>query len=67
MYIKDHPEVIVIDPMESVRKLFDRTTSYQIMKECEILEEGLFGSGQCNVTVSLALEQNLKMCQERCR
>ena len=49
MYIKDHPEVIVIDPMESVRKLFDRTTSYQIMKECEILEEGLFGSGQSNV------------------
>ena len=40
MYINDHPEVIVIDPMESVRKLFDRTTSYQIMKECEILEEG---------------------------
>ncbi|XP_078349597.1 inositol-tetrakisphosphate 1-kinase-like isoform X2 [Oculina patagonica] len=41
MYIKDHPEVIVIDPMESVHKLFDRTTSYQIMKECEILEEGV--------------------------
>lgn len=41
MYINDHPEVIVIDPMESVRKLFDRTTSYQIMKECEILEEGV--------------------------
>lgn len=42
MYIKDHPEVMVIDPMESVRKLFDRTTSYQIMKECEILDEGWF-------------------------
>lgn len=41
MYIKDHPEVMVIDPMESVRKLFDRTTSYQIMKECEILDEGV--------------------------
>lgn len=40
MYINDHPEIIVIDPMESVRKLFDRITSYQIMKECEILEEG---------------------------
>ena len=42
MYTKDHPEVILIDPMESVRKLFDRTMSYEIMKECEILEEGLF-------------------------
>lgn len=42
MYIKDHPEIIIIDPMESIHKLFDRTTSYQIMKECEILEEGLF-------------------------
>jgi len=42
MYIKDHPEVIIIDPIESVHKLFDRTTSYQIMKECEILEEGLW-------------------------
>lgn len=41
MYIKDHPEVIIIDPIESVHKLFDRTTSYQIMKECEILEEGV--------------------------
>ncbi|KAJ7365305.1 Inositol-tetrakisphosphate 1-kinase [Desmophyllum pertusum] len=41
MYIKNHPEVIVIDPMESIHKLFDRTTSYQIMKECEILEEGV--------------------------
>lgn len=41
IYIKDHPEVIVIDPMESVSKLFDRTTSYRIMKECEILEEGV--------------------------
>ena len=44
MYLKDHPEVMVIDPMESIRKLFDRTTSYRIMKECEILEEGWFGS-----------------------
>ena len=44
MYIKDHPEVIIIDPIESVHKLFDRTTSYQIMKECEILEEGLWKS-----------------------
>lgn len=41
MYIKEHPEVIIIDPLESVHKLFDRTTSYQIMKECEILEEGV--------------------------
>lgn len=41
MYIKDHPEIIIIDPMESIHKLFDRTTSYQIMKECEILEEGV--------------------------
>ena len=45
MYIKEHPEVIIIDPLESVHKLFDRTTSYQIMKECEILEEGLCENG----------------------
>ena len=50
MYINDHPEIIVIDPMESVQKLFDRITSYQIMKECEILEEGwLYNKAyQCN-------------------
>ena len=50
MYINDHPEIIVIDPMESVQKLFDRITSYQIMKECEILEEGwLYNkANQCN-------------------
>lgn len=55
MYIKDHPEVIIIDPIESVHKLFDRTTSYQIMKECEILEEGLCENGQCNVEQFLVL------------
>ena len=51
MYIKDHPEIIIIDPMESIHKLFDRTKSYQIMKECEILEEGL-----CEVLISLCTE-----------
>ena len=41
MYIKNHPDVVIIDPLESVHKLFDRTISYQIMKECEISEEGM--------------------------
>lgn len=40
LYFADHPEVIVLDPLDSVRKLCDRTQSYQIMKECEILEDG---------------------------
>ena len=39
--------------MESVRKLFDRTTSYQIMKECEILEEGWFGISSTYLCVTL--------------
>ena len=62
MYIKDHPEIIIIDPMESIHKLFDRTKSYQIMKECEILEEGL-----CEVLISLCTEyiwSNYYCCQK---
>lgn len=57
MYINDHPEIIVIDPMESVQKLFDRITSYQIMKECEILEEGwLYNkANQCNKSYNIII------------
>jgi len=42
MYAKNHPGVIIVDPLEPVCSLLDRTRSYQVMKECEIIsEEGI--------------------------
>ena len=39
MYAKNHPGVIIVDPLEPVCSLLDRTRSYQVMKECEIISE----------------------------
>ena len=39
-FIADHPEVAVIDPIESVRLLSDRSVYYPIMRECEIKDAG---------------------------
>ncbi|CAB4001226.1 Inositol-tetrakisphosphate 1-kinase [Paramuricea clavata] len=38
-FIGDHPEVVVIDPIESVRLLSDRSVYYPIMRECEFKDE----------------------------
>ncbi|XP_028396256.1 inositol-tetrakisphosphate 1-kinase-like [Dendronephthya gigantea] len=38
-FIADHPEVVVIDPVESVRLLSDRSAYYPIMRQCEIKDE----------------------------
>ena len=39
LYVKDHPGVILLDPLEPVCSLLDRTRSYQVMKECEFTSE----------------------------
>ena len=39
LYAKDHPGVILLDPLEPVCNLLDRTRSYQVMKECAITSE----------------------------
>jgi hypothetical protein len=39
-YIKDHPEVAIIDPLDNVRKLLDRYQSYSIIHNSDLEEAG---------------------------
>jgi hypothetical protein len=39
-YIKDHPEVAIIDPLDSFRKLLDRYQSYSIIHNSDLKEAG---------------------------
>ena len=38
----DHPEVIIIDPIENVFRLLDRHKQYQYVKECDIVDSSKF-------------------------
>lgn len=42
MYIKNHPEVAVIDPLENVHKLLDRYVSYRIIHESDLEDIDVF-------------------------
>lgn len=35
-YIKSHPEVVIIDPLENVRKLLDRYLSYRVIHDSDL-------------------------------
>lgn len=35
-YIKSHPEVVIIDPLENVRKLLDRYISYRVIHDSDL-------------------------------
>ncbi|KAL1138602.1 hypothetical protein AAG570_008665 [Ranatra chinensis] len=41
-YISMHPEIIIIDPFENVRKLLDRYTSYRIIHESDLHKSDVF-------------------------
>jgi inositol-1,3,4-trisphosphate 5/6-kinase/inositol-tetrakisphosphate 1-kinase len=38
-YLSEHPEIKVIDPVENVMRLLDRHQQYQIVKECQVVDE----------------------------
>ncbi|XP_031574662.1 inositol-tetrakisphosphate 1-kinase-like [Actinia tenebrosa] len=40
-YLDCHPEVKVLDPLDCVQKLCNRLVSYQVMKQCEFIEDGI--------------------------
>ncbi|EDO36566.1 predicted protein [Nematostella vectensis] len=40
VYLQAHPQVKVLDPLDSVEKLCDRVISYKVMKQCEIQDNG---------------------------
>jgi len=42
-YIKDHPEVAIIDPLDNVRKLLDRYRSYSIIHNSDLEKAGKQG------------------------
>lgn len=63
-FINDHPEVIVLDPIDSVRLLSDRSIYYPIMRQCEIKGE----DGEAFIPNFVSLEgqdrkRNLKALQ----
>lgn len=37
-YIDDHPEILVIDPIDNVMRLLDRRHQYQDVKDCDVIE-----------------------------
>ncbi|XP_078592962.1 inositol-tetrakisphosphate 1-kinase-like [Branchiostoma floridae x Branchiostoma japonicum] len=39
-YLSSHPEVLVVDPLSSVRSLMDRWTAYHIIQECIPKDKG---------------------------
>ena len=39
-YFNEHPEMVVIDPIDKVQKVLDRYEQYKIIQECHLAEEG---------------------------
>lgn len=39
-YIRRHPEIAVIDPLENVRKLLDRYISYRVIHDSNLEDIG---------------------------
>jgi hypothetical protein len=40
LYIKDHPEVAIIDPLDNVHKVLDRYQTYSIIHNSDLEEAG---------------------------
>lgn len=58
-YIKDHPEVAVIDPLDNVRKLLDRYRSYSIIHNSDLEKADVFTPSFVELTSS-DCKENLK-------
>jgi hypothetical protein len=50
-YIKDHPEVAIIDPLDNVRTLLDRYRSYSIIHNSDLEKAGKQGNC-CSIFMS---------------
>ncbi|KXJ24802.1 Inositol-tetrakisphosphate 1-kinase [Exaiptasia diaphana] len=40
-YLMSNPDIKVLDPLHCVKKLCDRLVSYQVMKQCEFVDNGI--------------------------
>jgi len=49
-YVARHSDVIVIDPLESIMKLFDRHQQYNLVKHCLALDDSTGLCMQCVIT-----------------
>jgi len=38
--VDKHPEVVILDPLENVRKLLDRYRQYKLIDDSELVREG---------------------------
>ena len=41
-YVKSHPEVVVVDPIENILMLLDRRKQYEYVRECDIVDASEF-------------------------
>ncbi|KAK3907991.1 Inositol-tetrakisphosphate 1-kinase [Frankliniella fusca] len=58
-YIKSHPEVIVVDPLDGVRSLMDRSRYYRIVQNSDLAEDKVFTPTFVDLT-STDLNENLQ-------
>lgn len=58
-YIRDHPEVAIIDPLDNVRNLLDRYRSYSIIHNSDLEQEDVFTPSFVELTSS-DVQENLQ-------
>ncbi|KAK9511801.1 hypothetical protein O3M35_000393 [Rhynocoris fuscipes] len=62
-YIKSHPEVVIIDPIENVRKLLDRYLSYRVVHDSDLDKIDVFTPPFVEL-LSTDVDMNLLMLKE---
>ncbi|XP_073980325.1 inositol-tetrakisphosphate 1-kinase-like isoform X2 [Rhodnius prolixus] len=69
-YIKSHPEVVIIDPLENVRKLLDRYISYRVIHDSDldkiVCKPSVANGTDCHKMAVVFNERGLKDCQPPC-
>lgn len=62
-YIKTHPEVIVVDPLDGVRSLLDRSRYYRIVQDSDLAQDQVFMPTFVDLT-STDLNENLQRLKD---
>lgn len=62
-YIRSHPEVIVVDPLDGVRSLLDRSRYYRIVQNSDLAQDKVFTPTFVDLT-SIDLKENLQRLKD---